>query len=41
MKNLETLHKAREAFIASENSEKLRIALSHNIQTSGDIKYLI
>ena len=41
IKNLEALHKAREAFIASENSEKLRRALSHNIRTSGDIKYLI
>ena len=29
MKNLEALHRAREAFIASENSEKLRRALSH------------
>ena len=27
-------------FIACENSEKLRHELSHNIRTSGDIKYL-
>ena len=40
LKNLEALHKAREAFIASENSEKIRRALSHNIRTSGDIKYI-
>ena len=40
MKNLEELHKAREAFIASENSEKLKRALSHNIKTSGDISLL-
>ena len=39
IKNVEALHKAREAFIASENSEKLRRALSYNITTSGDIKY--
>ena len=37
---IKALHKPREAFIASENSEKLRRALSHNIRTSGDIKYL-
>ena len=39
-KNLKAIQKAREAFIPSENSEKLRRALSHNIQTSGDVKYL-
>ena len=39
-KNLEALHKARESFIACENSERIRRALSHNIRTSGDIKYL-
>ena len=38
--NLEALHKAREAFIASEHSERIRRALSHNIRTSGDIKYI-
>ena len=38
--NLKALHKAREAFIASENSEKIRKALAHNIRTSGDIKYI-
>ena len=40
MKNLEALQKARKAFSASENYEKLRRALSHNIRTSCDIKYL-
>ena len=30
--NLDAIHKAREAFIASENSEKIRSALSHNIK---------
>ena len=39
-RNSQALHKAREAFIASENSEKLKRALSHNIRTSGDTKYL-
>ena len=39
-RNLQALHKAREAFIASENSEKLKRAFSHNIRTSGDTKYL-
>ena len=29
--NLEVLHKVREAFIAVENSERIRRALSHNI----------
>ncbi|XP_066913250.1 uncharacterized protein [Clytia hemisphaerica] len=38
--NLEVLHKAREAFIASEHSERIRRALAHNIRTSGEIKYL-
>ena len=38
--NLQALHKAREAFIQAENSSKIKRALSHNIRTSGDIKYL-
>ena len=38
--NLQALHKAREAFIQCENSERIRRALSHNIRTSGDIKYV-
>ena len=38
--NLPALHKAGEAFIQSESSGKLQRALSHNIRTSGDIKYL-
>ena len=37
--NLDALHKAREAFIQSENSEKIRRALSHNIRSTGDVKY--
>ena len=39
-KNLQAIQKEREAFIASKNSKKLRCALSHNIRTSGDVKYL-
>ena len=38
--NLTALHKAREAFIASENSEKIRRALNHTVTNSGDIKYI-
>ena len=38
--NLQALHKAREAFMASENSERIRRAMSHNIRTTGDVKYL-
>ena len=38
--NLKAIYKVREAFIASENSEKMRRALAHNIRTSGDIKYI-
>ena len=38
-KNLESLHKARQAYIASENSERLKRALSHNIRTSGYKRY--
>ena len=38
--NLVALHKARQAFIASESSEKLRRALRHNVRTTGDIKYI-
>ena len=37
--NLAVLHKAREAFVAYENSEKIRRALSNNIRTPGDTKY--
>ena len=37
--NLASQHVARETFIRSENDEKLRRALNHNIRTSGDIKY--
>ena len=38
--NLKAKHKAREAFIASENSEKIRRALAQNIRTSGGAKYI-
>ena len=38
--NLDAIHKSREAFISSENSEKIRQALSHNIRSSGDVKYV-
>ena len=38
--NLTALHKAREAYVASESSEKIRRALNHNVRTTGDIKYI-
>ena len=38
--NLQMIHKTREAFIASENSEKIRRALSHNVRTTADVHYL-
>ena len=37
--NLEALHKARQAFIQAENSEKIKRALVHNIRTSSEVKY--
>ena len=37
--NLDALHKAREAFTQAENSEKIKRALTHNVRTSGDIRY--
>ena len=37
--NLDYLHKARQAFIASESSEKIRHALRYNVHASGDTKY--
>lgn len=39
-KNLEALHAARQAFIASESSEKIRRALQHNVRTSTEQKYV-
>ena len=36
---MNALHKARQAFVASESSEKIKRALRHNVRTSGDIKY--
>ena len=38
--NLNAMHSARKAFIASEASEKLRRALRHNVRTSGNVKYV-
>ena len=38
--NLDAIHKAREDFILSENSEKIRQAISHNIRSSGDVNYV-
>ena len=38
--NLNALHKAREAFIECESSERLKRALNHNVRSSGDIKYV-
>ena len=38
-KNLEALHKARQAFIKSESSERISRALNHNIRTYNDVKY--
>ena len=38
--NLAVLHKATEAFVACGNSEKIQCALSNNIRTSGDTKYI-
>ena len=38
--NLNALYSARRAFIGSENDEKIRRALCHNIRTSGNVKYV-
>ena len=38
--NLAALHKARQAFISSESSEKIRRALNNNVRMSGDTKYI-
>ena len=38
--NLAALNKAREAFTACENSDKIKRALSNNIRTSGNTKYV-
>ena len=38
--NLMALHKAREAFISSEPSEKICRALNNNVRSSGDFKYV-
>lgn len=38
--NLNAMHSARKAFIASEASEKIRRALRHNVGKSVDMKYV-
>ena len=38
--NLNSMHAARQAHIRSESSEKVKRALSHNVRTSGEIKYV-
>ena len=38
--NLRAIHNARRAFIESENNEKIRRSLLHNVRTSGEIKYV-
>ena len=38
--NLDAMHKAREAFFSSKNSEKIKQALSDNNRGSGDVKYV-
>lgn len=37
--NLNNLHSAREAYIKSENSQKLKRAMSHNVRTSNGAKF--
>ena len=37
--NLNAMQRAREAFIMSEASKRIKRALRHNIRTSGDTKY--
>ena len=38
--SLDAIHKARESFIQSESSERIRRALNHNVRTSSDKKFL-
>ena len=38
--NLNTLHAARKAFIACENDAKIRRALSSNVRSTGEVKYV-
>ena len=38
--NLNALHSARCAFIEAENNEKIRRALTHNVRSSGEVKYV-
>ena len=37
--NINALHSARQQYIKSESSEKIRRALRHNVRPSGDVKY--
>ena len=37
--NLNAIHSARAAFVASENSERIRRALLHNVRTSSEVHY--
>ena len=38
-KNLTAIHTARSAFIASQNDESIKSALTHNIRTTSEVKY--
>ena len=38
--NLDALHKAREAFIQAENSDRIKRALNHNTRTSSNHNYI-
>ena len=38
--NLNALHSAREAFTKLENSDRVKRALSHNVRTSNDFKFV-
>ena len=39
--NLDTMHSARESYIKSENSKKLKRSVSHNARTSNGAKFFI
>lgn len=38
--NLNAIHSARKAFIAIENDRKIKRALTHNVRTTGEVKYV-
>ena len=40
LENLTAIHNARPAFIASENDERIKRALAHNIRTTSEAKYI-